>query len=71
VEFSLAALVITLVLAARVMFWSSDASVYEANRDIFYRYGFVCTILYFVFAYELCGGRGIILKSHEAGDRLG
>jgi purine-cytosine permease-like protein len=48
---SLAALVITLVLAARVMFWSPDGSVYEANRDIFYRYGFVCTIVYFVFAY--------------------
>ena len=48
---SLIALVITLVLAARVMFWSPDASLYEANRDIFYRYGFVCTIVYFVFAY--------------------
>jgi hypothetical protein len=48
---ALASLVITLVLAARVMFWSPDASVYEANRDIFYRYGFVCTIVYFVFAY--------------------
>ena len=48
---ALASLVITLVLAARVMFWSPDASVYEANRDIFYRYGFVCTIGYFVFAY--------------------
>jgi hypothetical protein len=43
--------VITLVLAARVMFWSPIATVYEANRDIFYRYGFVCTIAYFVFAY--------------------
>jgi hypothetical protein len=30
---ALAALVITLALAARVMFWSPDASVYEANRD--------------------------------------
>jgi hypothetical protein len=48
---SLAALVITLALASRVMFWSPDASVYEANRAIFYRYGFVCTIVYFVFAY--------------------
>jgi purine-cytosine permease-like protein len=48
---ALASLVITLVLAALVMFWSPDASVYEANRDIFYRYGFVCTIVYFVFAY--------------------
>ncbi len=48
---SLAALVITLALASRVMFWSPDASVYETNRAIFYRYGFVCTIVYFVFAY--------------------
>jgi purine-cytosine permease-like protein len=48
---ALASLVITLVLAARVMFWSPDVSAYEANRAIFYRYGFVCTIAYFVFAY--------------------
>jgi hypothetical protein len=48
---SLACLVITLVLAARVMLWSPDASVYEANRETFYRYGFVCTIVYCVFAY--------------------
>ena len=48
---SLAALVITLAMASLVMFWSPDASVYEANRPIFYRYGFVCTIVYFVFAY--------------------
>jgi hypothetical protein len=48
---ALASLVITLVLAALVMFWSPDVSAYEANRDIFYRYGFVCTIAYFVFAY--------------------
>jgi purine-cytosine permease-like protein len=48
---ALASLVITLVLAARVMFWSPDVSAYEANRAIFYRYGFVCTIVYFVFAY--------------------
>jgi hypothetical protein len=48
---SLTALVITLALASLVMFRSPDASGYEANRDIFYRYGFVCTIVYFVFAY--------------------
>jgi purine-cytosine permease-like protein len=48
---ALASLVITLVLAVLVMFWSPDVSAYEANRDIFYRYGFVCTIAYFVFAY--------------------
>jgi purine-cytosine permease-like protein len=48
---ALASLVITLVLAALVMFWSPDVSAYEANRAIFYRYGFVCTIVYFVFAY--------------------
>jgi hypothetical protein len=48
---SLTALVITLALASLVMFRSPDASGYEAHRDIFYRYGFVCTIVYFVFAY--------------------
>lgn len=45
------ALAITLVLAAVVLFGSADETAYVANREIFYRYGFVCTITYFVTAY--------------------
>ena len=45
------ALAITLVLAAIVLFGSADESAYVANRETFYRYGFVCTITYFVTAY--------------------
>ena len=45
------ALAVTLVLAANVLFGSGDAGAYRSNRDTFYRYGFVCTILYFITAY--------------------
>ncbi|WP_299782374.1 hypothetical protein [uncultured Formosa sp.] len=48
---SIITLVITLILAVIVLFYSSDESVYIVNRDIFYRYAFVCTITYFVTAY--------------------
>ncbi len=44
-------LTITLVLAVITMFRSPDMAAYLDNRDIFYRYGFVCTISYFVAAY--------------------
>ncbi|VGO21181.1 purine-cytosine permease family protein [Pontiella sulfatireligans] len=44
-------LVITMILACIVMWGSPDMETYEVNRDIFYRYGFICTVLYFVFAY--------------------
>lgn len=42
---------ITLVLAGMVMFGSEDESAYGANRETFYFYGFICTIVYFVMAY--------------------
>lgn len=45
------ALGITLVLAGNVLFGSSDESNYIANRELFYFYGFVCTVTYFVAAY--------------------
>jgi hypothetical protein len=45
------ALGITLVLAARVLFSSATESIYVANRETFYYYGFICTITYFVTAY--------------------
>ena len=48
---SLSSLIITLVLASSItMFWSPDMAVYEANREIFYRYGFICTLVYFICA---------------------
>ncbi len=45
------ALIITLILAGIVLFGSSDENMYVANREIFYRYAFICTIFYFVADY--------------------
>ena len=42
---------LTLVLALMTMFWSPDMVTYEANAAIFYTWGFVFTITYFVSAY--------------------
>lgn len=42
---------ITLVLAGITMFNSLDETVYTSNREVFYRYAFICTIIYFVTAY--------------------
>ena len=41
----------TLVFAGITMFGSPDMDSYQANRDAFYRYGFGCTLAYFVTAY--------------------
>ncbi|MCP9237349.1 cytosine permease [Lewinella sp. JB7] len=48
---SLLVLLITLVLAGIVLFGSPTEGDYVANRDIFYRYAFVCTLVYFITAY--------------------
>tara|TARA_R110002074_G_scaffold5143_4_gene25258 strand:- start:3550 stop:5271 length:1722 start_codon:yes stop_codon:yes gene_type:complete len=48
---SIISLVITLILAYTVLFDSADESMYINNREIFYRYAFICTIVYFVTAY--------------------
>lgn len=48
---SITALVTTLVLAGIVLFDSADENLYVENREIFYRYAFICTIIYFVTAY--------------------
>jgi len=45
------ALLITLILAGKVLFGSADESAYIANRETFYFYGFICTVLYFTTAY--------------------
>lgn len=44
-------LIITLILAFITMFNSPNFESYEINREIFYLYGFVCTLTYFVSAY--------------------
>ncbi len=48
---AVAALGITLILAGNVLFGSADESTYISNRETFYFYGFICTILYFISAY--------------------
>ncbi|MBD5771238.1 purine-cytosine permease family protein [Marinomonas colpomeniae] len=42
---------VTLALASITMFNSSDMAAYLENRDTFYFYGFICTVVYFVAAY--------------------
>lgn len=61
---SLASLIITVVLAVKVMFISADEAGYLINRETFYLYGFICTITYFVAAYwVLQRGKSLTLKS--------
>jgi purine-cytosine permease-like protein len=48
---ALISLIITMILAIITMFWSPDMTTYESNRDMFYTYGFICTLIYFVSAY--------------------
>ncbi|QXP61995.1 cytosine permease [Polaribacter sp. HaHaR_3_91] len=45
---SLLALAITVVLACIVLFGSETEKVYIENRELFYTYAFVCTVVYFV-----------------------
>jgi hypothetical protein len=35
------------------MFGSPDMTTYLENRDAFYTYGFICTIVYFASAYTV------------------
>jgi len=48
---SVISLVITMVLGLIVLLGSSDESTYFYNRETFYFYGFICTLVYFVTAY--------------------
>lgn len=48
---SILALLITIVLACVVMFDSANETSYTVNREIFYRYAFICTLVYFITAY--------------------
>ncbi|REE25915.1 purine-cytosine permease-like protein [Winogradskyella pacifica] len=48
---ALLVLLITVVLACNVLFGSEDAEMYTQNREVFYKYAFICTVIYFVTAY--------------------
>ena len=60
--FSRASLVITLALAASTMFRSPDLTSYDFNREIFYRYAFICTLIYFGAAYWALRRKKALLK---------
>src|SRR5690606_5927583 len=44
-------LVVTLVLAINTLIGSGDEQIYLTNRETFYFYGFICTVVYFTTAY--------------------
>jgi purine-cytosine permease-like protein len=46
-----ASLILILILGLVTMFGSPDMAAYEANRELFYRYAFAGTVVYFVAAY--------------------
>ncbi|MEO9474721.1 MAG: hypothetical protein ABJG41_04290 [Cyclobacteriaceae bacterium] len=48
---SILSLIITLVLGLIVLLGSPDKSSYLVNRETFYSYGFICTLVYFASAY--------------------
>ena len=48
---TIAALLTTLVLASNVMFGSNSETNYIENRELFYTYAFICTLIYFALAY--------------------
>ncbi len=48
---SMVSLIITSVLAVKVLCYSPTEEVYIANREVFYNIGIICTIIYFVTAY--------------------
>lgn len=48
---SIACLLVILSLSFYTLVGSENLEIYRANKDMFHRYGFICTIGYFVFAY--------------------
>jgi len=48
---AISVLSITLILAVNVMFDSATESEYVEKRELFYYYGFICTVVYFISAY--------------------
>jgi purine-cytosine permease-like protein len=59
---SRASLTITLILAAVTMFRSPTLDAYDFNRELFYRYAFICTLIYFVAAYWALRRKKALLK---------
>lgn len=47
---SMVALIAILILALNVLFNSGDKTEYSVNRDLFHKYAFICTIIYFALA---------------------
>ncbi len=62
---AITALGITLVLAVIVLFGSEHESAYKENREAFYFYGFICTIVYFLTAYWAMKRAKVQLASSE------
>lgn len=48
---SIISLAVTMILGCIVLLGSADESTYLTNRETFYFYGFICTIVYFLTAY--------------------
>lgn len=48
---SVIVLIISLILACIVLFGSDTKEVYINNREIFYKYTFICTLIYFITVY--------------------
>lgn len=55
-------LAVTMILGCIVMWKSPDMEAYDVNRHIFYTYGFICTIIYFVFAYWVMRRQKALVK---------
>ncbi len=55
----------TLVLACVVMWGSPDTAAYEANRDVFYTWAFVCTLAYFASAWWAMQRRKALNRDQE------
>lgn len=58
---------ITLVLAGIVLFGSKDENAYLVNREVFYFYGFICTVVYFATAYWALQ-RGKMIRQSQNGE---
>lgn len=59
---SRSSLAITLLLALSTMFRSPDIAAYDSNRELFYRFAFICTLIYFGAAYWALRRKKALLK---------
>ena len=58
-------LALTIFLAIKTLIASPDEQSYIANRDTFYKIGFICTVIYFVAAYwAMQRGQSLIAKKN-------